>query len=70
MRMKKKTVKKKPSKKQSAGYHHCQYCDTYTPIGVETCSNCARKRYLVHRLWLIGQKILADAGRLNNEEED
>lgn len=67
--MKKKTTKKKPSKKQSTTFHHCRYCEKQTPIGVEICGNCARKRTLVHQLWLIGQKILADAGRLDNIEE-
>ena len=68
--MKNKTTKKKPSKKQSAVFHHCRYCNTCTPIGVEVCGNCARKSELIHRLWLIGQKILNDAGRNNKEKED
>lgn len=57
-------------KKTKKPLHHCLYCKTLTPIGVEICGNCMRKRQLVHRLWLIGQKMLADAGRLGNKENE
>lgn len=58
---KRKAVKKGPT---------CQYCGAAVSKYMKTCSNCIGKKKLIHKLWLIGQKILADAGRLNNEEED
>lgn len=64
--VKRKVAKKKPVKKGPP----CKYCGATVYTGVDICSNCHRKKDLVHRLWLIGQKMLADAGRLNTEKED
>lgn len=65
--MKKKT-KKRAKAVNSNDFHHCHYCGKRTPIGVETCYTCARKRDLVHELWMIGQMILADARRNQTDE--
>ena len=63
---KRKASKNKPVKKGPP----CIYCGATVYTGVDICSNCHKKKDLVHRLWLIGQKMLADAGRLNNNETE
>ena len=68
---KKATVKRKAVKKKSVKKGPtCQYCGAAVSKYMKTCSNCISKKKLIHKLWLIGQKILADAGRLNNNETE